>query len=76
MLDWLMTYRWWILIGGGLPLLWLLNEMPRWRRIARGGQFTAERDFARWRYRYALVALVVLAPLVVGTALLSLLNLA
>ncbi|HBY98841.1 MAG: hypothetical protein M5U01_12485 [Ardenticatenaceae bacterium] len=76
MLDWLLAYRWWIWGGGGLILLWLLTAIPQWRRVARGGQFTAERDFARWRYRYALMALVFLVPLVFGTLLVSLFNLA
>jgi uncharacterized membrane protein len=72
MADWLMTYRWWILVGGGLLLFWLLGEVPSWRRVAQGGRFTAERDFARWRLRYAYLALGFLVPLVVATLVLTL----
>lgn len=74
MADWLLTYRWWIILGGGGTLLWLLMAMPGWRRVSQAGRFTAERDYARWRLRYALMSVLLLLPLVVGTLVLTLIQ--
>jgi hypothetical protein len=46
---------------------WLITSLPSWRQISRKGSWRAERDYARWRVRNAIFALILLVPLLVAT---------
>lgn len=73
--DLLLTYRWWILGGGGCALLWLLGEIPSYHRVSQTGHFTAERDFARWRLHSAIIGLAFLLLLLASTLVLMFVHL-
>ena len=71
MTDFLIQYRYLIwLIAGGLTY-WLLYKIPGWKRDSRAGYWCAERDFAAWRLRNALLALGLLVPLLLTTTALA-----
>jgi hypothetical protein len=67
MLDILFEFRYIIWMTGGVMTYWLLSQLSTWQRIARGGQWNAERDYAMWRLHRALLALALLLPLLVAT---------
>jgi hypothetical protein len=69
MLELLFDYRYLIWIVGGGLTYWILASLPTWQRVARAGTWNAERDYAAWRIRNALIALLVLVPLLVATTL-------
>lgn len=73
MLDLLFEYRYWIWLVAGALTLWLLTSIPSWRRVARRGSWNAERDYAGWRVRNAIFALLLLVPLLVATTAVALL---
>lgn len=72
MLELLFEYRYLIWTLGGLLTYWLTASLPTWQRVARGGTWNAERDYATWRVRNALLALCVLVPVLVATTLTAL----
>ncbi|HEX8684657.1 MAG TPA: hypothetical protein VF707_20230 [Ardenticatenaceae bacterium] len=67
MLEFLSAYRYWIWSLGGALTFWLITSLPSWRQISRKGSWRAERDYARWRVRNAIFALILLVPLLVAT---------
>lgn len=71
MLEFLIAYRYPIWLIGGLVSYWLLTNIPTWSRVARAGTWGAERDYASWRVRNAIFALIVLIPLLALTTLLA-----
>lgn len=67
MIGLLLDYRYLIWLVGGLLTYWLLVNIPSWQRVARSGTWGAERDYAAWRVKRALLALLVLIPLLLVT---------
>lgn len=67
MMDFLYTYRLIIWLVGGVLTYYLITHLPGWKRDSRAGYWSAERDYAAWRFRNAILALVVLVPLLVLT---------
>ncbi len=63
----LVEYRFLIWTVGGTVTLWLLLHLPTWKRVAQGGSWNAERDYAAWRVRKAVLLLGVLVPLLIAT---------
>lgn len=67
MMEFLYQYRHLIWLVGGLITYYLVYHLPGWKRDSRAGYWSAERDFAAWRFRNAVLALAVLVPLLVVT---------
>lgn len=67
MVEFLIDFRYPIWVLGTLLLYWLVRSIPEWQRVARGGTWNAERDYAAWRLRQGLMALGVLLPLLLIT---------
>ncbi len=67
MQELLFEYRYIIWLIGGLVTAWIVLQLPGWLRIARGGTWNAERDYASWRVRNSLLALALLLPLLLAT---------
>ena len=67
----LLEYRYLIWLLGGPIAYWLATNIPAWQRVARAGTWSAERDFAAWRVRNALMALVLLVPLLALTTMMA-----
>ena len=71
MLEMLFDYRYMIWVAGGFLTYWLATNIPSWQRVARAGTWNAERDYAAWRVRNALLALALLVPLLVLTTVVA-----
>lgn len=69
--DFLTNYRYMIWLVGGFAACWLMMQMPAWSRVARHGSWVAQRDYAAWRLKNAVIALVLLLPLLVVTTVVS-----
>ncbi|MBA3533689.1 MAG: hypothetical protein H0T73_17365 [Ardenticatenales bacterium] len=73
MMELLFDYRYPIWLVGGFVLYWLAASIPEWQRVARAGTWNAERDYATWRLRNALLIITVLLPLLLATTAVALL---
>jgi hypothetical protein len=71
LIDFLTNYRYMIWLLGGFATCWLMINLPAWSRAARYGSWVAQRDYALWRMRRAIMALVLLVPLLIVTTVVS-----
>lgn len=71
LIEFLTTFRYMIWLAGGFAVCWLMMNLPGWSRVARYGSWVAQRDYAAWRVKNAVMALVLLLPLLIVTTVVS-----
>jgi hypothetical protein len=71
LIEFLTTFKYMIWLVGGFAACWLMMNLPAWSRVARHGSWVAQRDYAAWRVKNAVMALFLLLPLLVVTTVVS-----